>query len=448
MNTIKLIFVSIGALLALSACDKDEMSIDERNKNDRRIVFRASLPEVTSRAQTITKDKLSYFYVTAFDPDDGDLIRNDILKEYIENEKLGNDAGQFVSENCIWPKPGQESDQLHFFAYYPELPSSATLENSSAVNDGKAYLDYRISKYSIAPDISDQVDFVTAYATGSMVDNLFSGIKLNLAHQLCCIEIKAKGSNESCDIEIAGVRIGGVGVEDTFIFTPNEEGGKWSDNDLIKGNVEYVFCSGDRVVKVDSRDISIMGKANCAMLIPASYDKWDLSKGKTNDEKGMYISVLLRVIDKTPGAKGKLQYPVVDNNQEQNVVNQSVVYFAVDSENNIKSRLYKDNDKYFTGLDFGQEYDIEANEVEVKEFGWAALPVASVEGQDGEAQAWAPGYIYSYILNYTSGVGLHDPEDELKPGEPIISDRVTVEVEMEEWVRDPENEKEMLVPLK
>lgn len=462
MNAIKLTFISIGALLALSACDKDEMSIDERNKNDRRIVFRASLPEVTSRAQTITKDNLSYFYVTAFDPDDGDLIQNNILKEYIKNKELRIDAGQFVSESCIWPKPGQESDQLHFFAYYPELPSlddfekdptfegdfekGPTLDNRSTVSGGKAYLDYRISKYSIAPDISDQVDFVTAYATGSMVDNLFSGIKLNFAHQLCCIEIKAKGSNESCDIEIAGVRIGGVGVEDTFIF--NEEGGQWSDDLLNKGKVEYVFCNGDKVVKVDSHDISIMGKANCAMLIPASYDKWDPKKDGKNEYQGMYISVLLRVIDKTPGANGELQYPDEDNNQGQNALNQSVVYFAVDSENNIKTRLYKNDGKYFTELGSDQEYDIEANEAELKKFGWAALPVSSVEGQYGEAQAWVPGYIYTYILNYTSGVGLHDPEDELKPGEQIISDRVTVEVKMEEWVRDPENENEMFVPYK
>ncbi|MDE6249369.1 MAG: hypothetical protein K2M29_06625, partial [Paramuribaculum sp.] len=53
----------------------------------------------------------------------------------------------------------------------------------------------------------------------------------------------------------------------------------------------------------------------------------------------------------------------------------------------------------------------------------AALPVT---GQ------WEPGCIYTYTLDYTSGVGLHDPENP-DAGKPIISDKVGVSVTVKEW---------------
>ncbi|MDE6512313.1 MAG: hypothetical protein K2L00_09540, partial [Muribaculaceae bacterium] len=65
---------------------------------------------------------------------------------------------------------------------------------------------------------------------------------------------------------------------------------------------------------------------------------------------------------------------------------------------------------------------------EIREFGWAALPVSA---------DWQPGYSYCYTLDYTSGVGVHGPDvtGDVSPkaGDPIISDIIGVSVSVNEW---------------
>lgn len=446
MNTkIKSNYLIIGVSLILSACAQEDMPGNERDVSDNRIVFHTSLPDVTSRAKEIATE-LPSFSLTAFDETDDIFKDGAKLKEYINNLEIIKDSNSdiFVSNECFWPdRPGQESDILHFFAYYPALNDGASLVNATSVDENNMTKEvgYKVSGFKVASDIADQVDFVTAYSTGSKAVDLFSGIELNFAHQLSRIEIMAKGDNKSCDIEIAGVRIGGIFMHGDFEFqTSTKTDEKWSCT-ASKETAEYLFRTGDAIVSVGKDAVSILGNKiveknkesaeydNCAMLIPASYNKWDHKNDGKNEHQGMYISVLLRVIDKTSEGNGKQQYPDTDDKQGQNALNQSVVYFAVDPENNIKTRLYKNDDKYFTGLGSDEEFDIKDNDVEVKEFAWAALPIED---------EWKPGKIHTYTLDYTSGVGIHDPEDP-NAGEPIISDRVTVKVNIKAWDRTDAN---------
>ena len=143
----------------------------------------------------------------------------------------------------------------------------------------------------------------------------------------------------------------------------------------------------------------------------------------------MYISVLLRVVDATPtDGEGQQQYPFTHNIDGSDALNIPKVYLAVDklTGKTVSSRLYKNGDDYFTDETFTSAYTLTADE-EVKEFGWAALPVT------GE---WEPGYVYTYTLDYTSGVGLHDP-DNPDAGKPIISDKVGVSVSVKDWQTKP-----------
>ncbi len=131
----------------------------------------------------------------------------------------------------------------------------------------------------------------------------------------------------------------------------------------------------------------------------------------------------MRVIDTTPYAPGSIVYPYADNKE-----NMTVIYLAVDKESGkkVKTRVYSNEGKYYTDAAFTTEYDPAANDAIVKAFGWAALPVG---------EEWKEGNVYAYTLNYSSGVGLHQPAD-ANPGDPIISDRVLVDVTMETW-HDP-----------
>ncbi|MDE6654553.1 MAG: fimbrillin family protein [Muribaculaceae bacterium] len=444
--TIKPAYIILGATLMLSACGQEDIS-DGTTDTGERIIFRTALPDVSSRAAEITTD-FSYFHLTAFNPADPDLIaESSTLSEYINNESIVKGLGQNVltSDKCIWPAPGKDGN-MSFFAYYPQLPSSASLANGSTVSEGSANIDYKIIDYSIAPDIADQVDFVTASTTGSKAENLFSGITLNFAHQLSRIEVKARGANESCNIEIAGVRIGGAGVKGTFDFSPAEGASAWTA--LEKGNVEYIYREGEEIVSLPRKNstqttsdapVSIMGadlgsEANCAMLIPTTdATGWRYADDRQNTGRGMYISVLMRITD----AAEAQQYPYTDNKEGLNALNIPVVYLAVEnSTGKVKAnpgKLYRGDDKYYTDSERTAEY-VAPEGCTVKEFGWAAVPVT------GE---WKSGYIYTYTLDYTYGVGLHDPavEGDVAPqaGDPVISDKVFVSVTVSGWKPGSEN---------
>lgn len=437
-TTIKPTYFIIGATLMLSACAQEDISGGDEGGGER-IIFHTSIPGVSSRATEIVTD-FDYFFVTAFNPADQDKRAEDgSLSAYIDNVKIAKEVGQATvsSADCLWPEP-QKEGMVSFFAYYPYLNEGedAKLVNASKVNGSEAIIDYKIEDFQVAPDIAEQVDFVTAYATGSKTDNLFSGIELNFKHQLSRIEVKACGANKSCDIEIAGVRIGGVNVRGTFDFNPSEGTSAWSA--MEKGVVEYIYRKDDEIIILPRQNelqstldaASIMGanlgdlgdENNCAMLIPTVDETgWEYNTDIHNENQGMYISVLLRVND----GNGKQQYPYTDNNQSENALNIPVIYLAVDKDTGkVSSRLYTAKEKtgYFTNEDCTLAYTQPENET-IKEFGWAALPVT------GE---WEPGKIYTYTLDYSYGVGLHDPED-TNAGKSIISDKVIVNVKVSDW---------------
>lgn len=450
MNTMtKSTYLLPAALLMLASCSQEEPTTESDRSHGDKIIFRTSLPDVVSRAKAVYINDIDTFHVTAFNHA---AMTDGSLETSIDNVVLKKDenSGFYSSADCQWPEKGHESDILQFFAYYPELPTSASLANGSSVSEGTANIDYKIKNYSIATYIPEQVDFVAASATGSMADNLFSGVAINFEHQLSRIEVNAWGANKSCDIEIAGVRIGGVNVKGTFDFNPAEGSGPWSEQE--KGTVEYIFGNDDQIVTLSrekklhytsAEAASIMGAMigsdnNCAMLIPTTDETgWNYGTDIRNGNQGMFISVLLRVIDKTPGGNDKQQYPYYDKSQGLNAMNIPRVVLAVDNDGKIKAnfgQLYKgDNGTYYTDATKTTEYTYTVPEgCTVKEFGWAALPVTC---------NWEAGYVYTYTLDYSSGVGLHDPSVEdpadsthgPKAGDPIISDRVGVSVSVNGW---------------
>ncbi len=446
--TIKPSYLVLGAALFLTACSQDNMPGHYEGENNR-IVFRTSLSENATRADVLTKDNLPYFYVTAFDFEDPTLIKDGVMEPHFANEKVNVISGDkaYTSPKCCWPDQNKESHQVCFFGFYPGLPeiSGTGLENTSTDNT----VDYKLNRFRVAEDIADQVDFITAYTTGSMADNFFKGIILPFAHQLSRIEVKAYGEHKSCDIEIAGVRIGGIGVESTFDFKPIEGGGQWSGSPT-RGIVEYIFREGDKIVSCGKNHpikagdaISIMGSKradnnNCAMIIPSTYNEWDYATDCHNSNKQMYISVLLRVTDATLTAginpTEKQRYPYRDLSQGAQSLSIPIEYLAVNkATGEVITRLYKNGNNYYTDSKFNTLYTVDATE-EVKEFGWAALPVKAT---------WIPGYTYTYTLDYTHGVGLHDPEVTTTApgaGEPVISDKVGITYTVKEWKNGGGNE--------
>ncbi len=439
---IKSIYLFIVASLALTSCTQG----DEPGRVDadsRQIVFSTSLSELPdSRTEIMTTDALTYFQVTGFDVD---MASDGTLQPVIPYQRIDKVSGQdkYTSSGCLWPEVGKEDHKVAFFAFYPSLDvhSNANLFNS--YSGGK--LTYKLTGFEVDALIDRQVDFITAYNTGSMAVNQFTGVDLTFKHQLSRIEVKAWSKHKSCDIEIAGVRVGGTNLEGTFYFQNDDNDGFWSDRTNNKP-VEYIFGENDAIVSLKSGSsttstigsaVSIMGglhtnNPNTAMLIPGDYTTpWDYAADSKNEKKGLYLSVLLRVTDAilTAGInpKEKQRYPYKDLTEGKDALATPRVYLAVKKATNVvRCQLYKRGDAYFTDKDCTHGRDI-ADDEEVKEFGWAAIPVTG---------NWAPGYVYTYTLNYSHGVGLLDPEvSTTSPGagDPIISDRVGITYTVDKW---------------
>ena len=149
--------------------------------------------------------------------------------------------------------------------------------------------------FSPKTDISQQVDFITAKATGNM-ENTAAGVELQFAHRLAQIEIQASSANTSYTFEIKGIRIGMPVSTGDFNFTSNT----WTLG-TDKAVYEKTF---DTATKLEATASALMAGDN-AMLIPQQLTAWDQENDKTNTSKGAYISVLVRIKTKA----GALVYP-------------------------------------------------------------------------------------------------------------------------------------------
>ncbi|MDE5555967.1 MAG: hypothetical protein K2J10_12405, partial [Muribaculaceae bacterium] len=206
---------------------------------------------------------------------------------------------------------------------------------------------------------------------------------------------------------------------------------------IVAINNSEAAVSLDKAVNILGSQL-VDGKAydNSAMIIPYNNNKWDYQDNPSNGDNhvdGMYFSVLMRVTDITPYAteENPIVYPYPDGSDD--AVGMEVIYLAVDDHGVVKSRLYCKEGAYFTDEACTTEY---TDDAEVKAFGWAALPVEDI---------WKPGYVYTYTLNYSDGVGLRAPQDS-KPGNPIISDKVLISTDVSPWKAT--DDKEISVPRK
>lgn len=417
----------------LASCSQDELANRELPGDGNRIYFRSYLPTVTmSRAADATK--LSTCQVTCFNQDDKNLIDpvTGEMTPYFSDIRFEDDgSGRFFStgeDECIWP---DANSRLHFFAYYPSADNMRdvsgdtffNLVNNSKLVDGALTFGYRLEGFRIASDIADQVDFLTAYSSGTLPIDGSEGIKLDFRHQLARVELTAWGDNDKYDFEIAGVRIGNPIVEGDFDFSPlassSDDAVFWQHVAGSQAPVEHIFSTGETVVLLskgkeshnsEDKVASIMGKAGAAMVIPMP-ERIEAWEGKADpataapnySTKKMYFSVLLRVKNRDGG----VAYPYINASDEM-----TIIYLAVDKESGVvNKRLYKINGEYYTTPEKveGSEYNPLDSE-EVCKFSWAALPVPA---------KWEAGKKYTYKLNYSDGIGWHDPADP-EPGESII----------------------------
>lgn len=409
-------------LLAFFSCSTDEVADKGFVGYDNQITFR---PVITgTRAQELTTSNLTEFLVTAFNPSDKSLVgASGALSPYFSSELYEqiegtSDFANLTHPEYCWP----DHDETLTFIAFSHSPKQLRercrlssedffeLQNSSKVINGNASLGYKMAKFRVPADIARQFDFVTAQAQAKQSK---SSVELAFKHQLSQIVVKVCGHNQDFGIEIAGVCIGQPVEEATLDFNPSGGYAVWDfPEHTAKGRVSYTYCSGDFIKTLaagqevkEADAFSIMGNGGPAMVIPTKNKQWHGTEDPRLEieDETMYLSVLMRVIDKD----NELLFPYIDED-----VSFTVVHLAVDNAGKVISApLYFNsaNGRYYDDAGMTTPFNL-PSDATIRHYGWAAVPVDA---------SWLPGKRYVYTLDYTSGIGIQDPVDP-DPGIPII----------------------------
>lgn len=352
MKTLPLILIALTGV-AVASCSDDE-PLEVRQSPNESISFRSGMK---SRATETNNTNLQSIYVTAFNG----------TTPYFENINFakGGDSYFTSAKHYDWL---ENNETLQFFAY---APSQDEIGADITATTGKAGV--QLENFSVPEQIADQVDFITANASGNKKQNAETGVELTFDHRLAQIEIQAKSENTTYTYKVTGARIGRAEYMGTFDFTTNQ----WTLDDWHDTAVYDATCDE---VTLTPEPQSIMGTAGNAMLLPQTLTPWDPVGDPDNVAREAYLSVLVRILRTD---NGYVMYPY-------------------------------DTDK------------IKDASGQPRQYAWAAIPLSGT---------WEQGKKYIYTLDFTDGAGNVDPDDPT-PGEPVLGP-IKFTVKVDQWVDTP-----------
>lgn len=347
-----LLLMSVAGL-ALASCTEQDEAV--RANEGQAIDFRPAMAALT-RASETTNANLKSFDATA-------LLGT---SQYFRNITFSKGTGGFYTsqDNYYWP--GDDSS-LDFYAWSPsanELGAEITIDSQTK----------ELTDFTVAEDIADQVDFITANASGNKKENESSGVELTFDHRLSQIELRAKTDNKTYVYKVAGMRIGRPQTTGSFNFADNT----WT---LDSWHDTFVYESSCTPVTLTSDAQNIMGESGNAMLLPQTLTAWDAVGDPDNVARQAYLSVLINI---TTADTGVRIYP-----------------FPTDTKKDENGNL--------------------------REYAWASIPISGT---------WEQGKKYIYTLDFTDGAGNVDPDDPT-PGKPVLGDPIKFTVQVNDWVDAP-----------
>ncbi len=274
--------------IALASCSEDE-PVSVRQETNEAISFRSGLG---TRASETTNANLNKIYVSAVVGDSISTTAKAAPAEtlYFDNVEFDKGADSFFTaangRKYDWLAPTQ---QINFFAYAPsqdEIGADITMKED---NSGMT-----LQSFAVAENIADQVDFITANASGTRDANEKRGVELTFDHRLSQIEVRAKSESEDYTYEVIGVRIGRPQYMGSFDFNTNE----WTLDDW---HDTAVYTSSCDTITLGATPVSIMGPSGNAMLMPQTLTPWSPTGDPDNVAREAYLSVLVKVIHKATG---------------------------------------------------------------------------------------------------------------------------------------------------
>lgn len=348
MKRTHLLFAAFTALTLASCAEDEPISV---RSSDEAISFRSGM---STRATETTNANLSSIYVTAFDG----------TNPYFENINFTKGSDSFFNSAAKYSWL-ENNDTIKFFSYSPgmdQLGADVTIPTGEA--------NVQLENFSVPESIADQVDFITATASGTKKDNENTGVELTFDHRLSQIEIMAKSENPTYTIKVTGARIGRVEYLGTFDFATKE----WTLDDWHDTAIYDTSC--DEITLTEEPQ-SIMGTTGNAMLMPQTLTPWSPVNDPDNVARESYLSVLVQI---TRTDSGFQMYP-----------------FSNDTKT-----------------------DASGN---VRKYAWASIPLSGT---------WEQGKKYVYTLDFTYGAGNVDPDDP-NPGEPVLGGDIKFTVDVNNW---------------
>lgn len=346
MKSKQLLLIGTIGLMMVSCAEEEPARVKSA---EGAIGFRPAM----SRATETTNANLTDIYVTALEAG----AEND----YFSNLKFTKGTEGFFVSSPSYYWPGDDSE-LTFYAYSPsadELGADVTIDASTKT----------IANYSVPEQIADQMDLITATATGKKSTNEDTGAEMTFSHQLSQIEIQAKSANDAYVVKAIGARIGRAQYLATFDFTTS----KWTLDDWHDTAIYDTQCD---TVTLSETAVSLMGEAGNAMLLPQQLYPWSPTDDPDNVAREAYLSVLVNITT----ADGAQVYPFANDKK-------------TDSNGNKRT------------------------------FAWATVPLTA---------NWEAGKKYIYVLDFTNGAGFVDPDDPT-PGVPVLGEPIKIKPQVTDW---------------
>lgn len=286
--------VALATLMGLTAaCTSNSVSAPEQKSEG--IAFRTFADNSLRAAEWNLSDvETNGFTVYAFGPGATAYISGATVKP----EGTGS---LWATEGAVYPWPGYALD----FYGYTNLGDygSASLSKKSKTLTLKT-----------PAEVAKQTDVLVAVTSGSTAEQHQAiGVPMNFKHLLSQIEVRAKNSNATYKVKVAGVKIGRINSESTFTFPSSTAQGSELTG-LSTATDPMTFGAGaGQAIDLTANAQSIMNTANGNfMLLPQELTAWDQKghynngQGNGTDNNGVYLSVLVNI---TTAADAEL-YPV------------------------------------------------------------------------------------------------------------------------------------------
>lgn len=352
MKTTSLFLIVLSAMSLASCSDDEPTGVRQLDSTDNTISFRSGL---SGRATETTNANLSEIYVTAFNGE----------TPYFQNILFAKGSDSFFTsaKKYSWLEDKQQLDFVAFSPSIDDLGGDLSIEGDSM----------KLTDFVVADNIADQVDFITANASGNKKDNEATGVELTFDHRLSQIEVRAMSSDTTYTYKVTGVRIGRAQYMGSFDFITKS----WTLDDW---HDTAVYTSSCDTTTLTSTAQSIMGPSGNAMLMPQTLTPWSPTGDPDNVAREAYLSVLVRI---TRNDNGMVIYPF-------------------------------SNDK------------LKDSSGQPRQYAWASIPLSGT---------WEQGKKYIYTLDFSNGAGYVDPDDPT-PGEEILG-KIKFTVKVNPWIDTP-----------